>query len=333
MHEQTHSNEVDDTDLAALLAAAGPRAMPSVEAIAGVRAAVEAEWRTAVVARRRRRQFTTWAAAASVAVAAVAVWIARPLQAPADEVVASLTRVVGEVQQNAGDGRWTTLGAAASLNAGTRLRTGADGQVALRLRDGVELRLDSRTIVAFDDNDHASLAQGAVYVDSGTEPGIASPDFTLETPIGTVRHLGTQYQARLADQGLRVAIREGRVQIGAPAGAVQGVAGEQLTISDGRVERSGLAPNATDWNWLATITPPFSLEGRSVEAFLAWAGRETGRVVVYGSPNAERQAREVILSGTLEGLTPHEAVVAVLSTTSLHAVVAEDRIRIDAAAR
>jgi hypothetical protein len=70
-----------------------------------------------------------------------------------------------------------------------------------------------------------------------------------------------------------------------------------------------------------------------VDVFLAWAGRETGRTVVYGSPDVEQQARAVILSGTLEGLTPDEAVAAVLSTTSLQAALDGDRIRIEAATR
>ena len=94
------------------------------------------------------------------------------------------------------------------------MRTGTGGQVALRLNDGVELRLDSRTLVAFEDAQHARLAHGAVYVDSHAEPGTTPSDFTLATPAGTVRHLGTQYQARIANGDLRVAIREGRVQVG-----------------------------------------------------------------------------------------------------------------------
>ena len=333
MNEETRTDARDDTDLAALLAAVGPRSQASPEAMASVRTAVAAEWRATVAARQRRRNFTTWAAAAGVAVAALAVWIAQPLRAPDGEVMASLTRVVGDVQQNEGDGRWVPLDPAASLKTGAQLRTGTRGQVALRLNDGVELRLDSRTLVAFEDAQQARLAHGAVYVDSHAEPGTTPSDFTLGTPVGTVRHLGTQYQARIANGDLRVAIREGRVQVGSSAGTVQGAAGEQLILGGGRVTRSELAANATDWDWLATITPPFSLEGRSVDAFLAWAGRETGRAVVYGSPDAEQQAREVILSGTLEGLTPDEAVAAVLSTTSLQAVADGDRIRIEAATR
>ena len=333
MNEESRTDARDDTDLAALLAAAGPRSLPSQEALASVRAAVEAEWRATVTSRQRRRRFTSWAAAAGVAAAALAVWVAQPLRAPGGEIVASLTRVVGDVQQNEGDGRWVPLESAGSLKSGAQLRTGTGGQVALRLNDGVELRLDSRTLVALEDAQQARLAHGAVYVDSHAEPGATPSDFTLATQAGTVRHLGTQYQARVTNGDLRVAVREGRVQVGTTAGNVQGAAGEQLTISNGRVARSELAANAADWDWLATITPPFSLEGRSVDAFLAWAGRETGRAVVYASPDVEQQAREVILSGTLEGLTPDEAVAAVLSTTSLQAALDGDRLRIEAATR
>jgi ferric-dicitrate binding protein FerR (iron transport regulator) len=329
VNEESRTDERDDTDLAALLAAAGARSRATPEAMASVRAAVESEWRATVAARRRRRQFTGWAAAAGVAMAAVAVWIARPAYPPADAVVASVTRVVGEVEQSAGDGRWRALEATGELAAGTRLRTSEGGRVALRLTDGVELRLDSGTLVAFEDAGHASLSQGAVYVDSRNESGTTAADFELATPAGKVRHLGTQYSARLSGDGLRVAVREGRVQVGTPGGAVQGAAGEQLVIRDTGVERSALAPNAVDWDWLAAVTPPFALDGRSVEDFLAWAARETGRAVVFASPDAAEQARSVTLSGTVEGLTPDEAVAAVLSTTSLRAEIEAGRIRVE----
>lgn len=332
MHEESRTDALDDTDLSALLAATGPRGRASPEAMAAVRAAVEAEWRATVTAGRRRRQFTGWAAAAGVAMAAVAVWIAQPTLAPVDPLVASVTRVVGEVQQDGGDGRWIPLDAAGPVQAGTQLRTGSGGRVALRMTDGVELRLDSGTVLALLDAEHARLTKGAVYVDSRAEASATSTDFELATPAGAVRHLGTQYEARLAGNGLRVAIREGRVQVGTPTGAVQGAAGEQLVVGSGRIERSALARTATEWNWLATVTPPFTLEGRNVEDFLVWAGRETGRAVVFASPDAAQRARAVILSGTVEGLTPDEALAAVLSTTSLRAGIEPDRIRVEPAA-
>lgn len=329
MNEETRSDGIDDRDLATLLGAVGTRVRPSPQALAAVRAAVEAEWRATVATRRSRQRTMTWAAAAGIAVAAVAVWIARPLIQTGDAAVATMARVVGTVQQDGGDGRWAPLGPTDSISAGSRLRTGRDGRAALRLRDGVEVRLDSGTVVAFEDGSHARLAEGAIYVDAGVGPHAASPGFSLETPAGSVRHVGTQYEARLVDGALRVGIREGRVEIDGRGGKVQGDAGEQLVLQGGRVVRSRLAATADDWNWVGTVTPPFDVEGRSVDAFLAWVARETGRAVVYATPEAAQRARDVALRGTVEGLTPDQAVVAVLSTTSLQPSVEAERIYIE----
>lgn len=325
----------DETTVAALLRAAGPRPMPSAETMAAARAAVEAEWRSVSAARASARRpasrYTGWfAAAASVAVAAVAVWVVRSnVSAPAT-TVASLARVEGEVQMDAGDGQWTRLAANDSIREGAQLRTSAGGRAALALTNGVELRLDESTRLAFDDPGRATLAEGAVYVDSGASPGAASRDLVLDTPAGRVRHLGTQYLARVDGSQLRVGVREGRVALEGPAGTAIGVPGEQLTVSDGHVSRAPLAANAADWQWIAAVTPAFSLQGRTVEEFLVWAARETGRTIVYATPSAGQQARSVTLSGSVEGLAPDAAVRAVLSTTSLHPEIGADHIRITA---
>lgn len=330
MHEESHANAGDDRDLAALLAAAGARVRPASGAMAEAKAAVEAEWRATVAARRRRQRTTAWAAAAGVAVAAVALWVARPWMQPGHEVAAEFVRVVGDVQQDVGDGRWTSVTATDPLASGARLRTGSEGRAALRLVDGVELRLDSRSLVIFEGPGRARLAQGAVYVDSGAPTVTVSPEFTLETPAGRVRHLGTQYEARLVNHAVRVAIREGRVEVGGHSGTVQGTAGEQLVLEAGRVTRTPLAPTDAAWQWIATVTPPFSVEGRSVDDFLDWVARETGRTIAYATPETARRARGVVLRGTVEGLTPDEAVVAVLSTTSLQPRVESGRILVEA---
>jgi ferric-dicitrate binding protein FerR (iron transport regulator) len=333
MNESSPQDTPDDLDVAALLRAVGARPAASAEAAAAVRASVAAEWRAAVAARQRRRQFTGWAAAASVTVAALGIWLIRPLVQTEPEVVASLTRVVGSVEQNRGDGRWTPLESAGPIESGTQLRTATDGRAALQLSNGVTLRLDARTLVAFEDTTHARLAQGAAYVDTGRTPGAASPQFELDTPGGRIAHLGTQYEARIVDGNVRVGVREGRVRLARAAGDVVGTAGESLTIQGDRVVRAPLAPTAADWNWVADVTPPFSLEGRSVEDFLVWAARETGRTIVYASSDAARQARSVTLRGTVEGLSPDEAVQAVLSTTSLQTELGAEQIRVEAPQR
>jgi len=257
------------------------------------------------------------------------VWMARPLFRSEGETVASLARVVGEVELDSGDGRWTRIAAGQTVRSGAVIRTGRGGRAALMLTGGAALRLDSGTELAFNDASDAALSRGAVYVDSGSGTGAPALDFVLETPAGDVRHLGTQYEARLENGELRVGIREGRVQVSGRRGDVLGSAGELLTISDGNVTRSQLAPTASAWNWVGDVTPPFSIEGRSVDEFLGWAARETGRQVVYASPDIEQQARRVTLSGTVEGLAPDQALAAVLATTSLRPVVDREQIGIE----
>jgi ferric-dicitrate binding protein FerR (iron transport regulator) len=332
MNDKSTLADQDDGDLARLLAATGTRDRPSDLVARQVRAAVEAEWKKSVATRRQRRQYTGWAAAAGVAVAAVALWMARPLYLAASGPVASLARVVGDVQMDAGDGRWIPLAAGSVVVATAVIRTGSDGRAAIEVKDGVELRLDSDTQLAFNDTHQADLSRGAVYVDSGSGSGAPAADFLLETPLGSVRHLGTQYEARVADGDLRVSVREGRVEVGTARGPVLGGAGELLTISDTGATRAQLARSASQWKWVNEVTPPFNIEGRSVDDFLNWAGRETGRSIVYSSPATEQQARGITLRGTVEGLAPDVAVIAVLATTSLRPVVDEERITIDAAA-
>ncbi|MBP9591019.1 MAG: FecR domain-containing protein [Steroidobacteraceae bacterium] len=333
MSGHTPTSGQDDQDLAALLAAAGPRVQPSSLDAAQVRAAVEAEWRDAVDARRQRRRYATWGAAASLAVAAVGIWVARPWLSPPGEVVATLTRVTGVVEANSGKGRWTPVVDGSEVTTGTRLRTGTGGRAALALGDALAVRLDTHTQVTLADAGHAALDEGAVYVDAGATRGTQAPRFDLETPAGIVRHLGTQYEARLARGALSVGVREGRVSVDGRSGQVTAGAGERLVIADGRIERERLDPHGAAWTWVGTVTPPFSIEGRSVEDFLAWAGRETGRQIVYASPEAEARARSVTLRGTVEGLTPDEAVAAVLATTTLEPVIEPSHIRVEAASR
>jgi hypothetical protein len=333
MNDELGIHERGDGDLARLLGTAGARSRPAADATARVRAAVESEWRKVVASRRRTRLQVTWASAAGVALAAVGVWLARPLYRAEPGPVASLARVVGQVELDHGDGHWSRLANGAVVRAGDTLRSSPAGRAALRTGGGVEIRLDVDTELAFNDAGDADLARGAVYVDSGPAGTARAAGFTLDTPLGRVQHLGTQYAARLGDDDLEVAVREGRVEVREKRGVVLGSAGELLTIGEGGVTRSALPPSASDWDWVASVVPPFDIQGRSVDSFLAWAARETGRLVVYASPQAESDARRILLSGTIEGLTPDQALDAALSTTSLRCVVTGGEIRIEEAAR
>lgn len=331
MQDKYITTHAEDEQLGTLLAAAGPRVRPADADLREARAAVEAEWREVVAARQRRRQFTTWAAAAGVAAVALTAWLLRPVDVPVMEPFAKLARVEGAVEYRgaAGDA-WRQATTATSLSAGSQLRTGATGRAALALDSGVAMRVDTGTRLAFADPSHASLEAGAIYVDAGEGEGGSARDFSVATTFGDVRHLGTQYEARLLDDALRVGVREGRVGIGQAGSSVVAAAGEQVLVSGEGVTRSPLPAHDAQWAWIGSVTPPFAIEGRSVDEFLSWAARETGRQVVYESPAAARQAQDIMLRGSVAGLTPERAVKAVLSTTPLAPAIETDRIRIEA---
>jgi ferric-dicitrate binding protein FerR (iron transport regulator) len=315
----------DDDEIARLLRSAGERGRPDARVQAEVRAVVEAEWRQLVAEQDRRRRRTVWAAAAGVAVAALGVWLLWPMLAPRPNAVADVARTDGVVEVRVGgDLDWKPLPPGASILTRQELRTAADARAALTLRSGIELRLDHSTRFAFDGADEASLHAGAAYIDAGADARAGA--FALRTGAGTIRHVGTQYEARLNGVALRVAIREGNVRIATRGGPVSGSAGEQILLADGRVTRNALAAHDLSWSWVGSVAPAFAIEGRTLFEFLQWAARETGRDLRYATADIEREASRIVLHGSVEGLGPDESIAAVGATTGLNVVVTKGRI-------
>ena len=322
----------DDDAIARLLKGAGGRDQPDAAIEAQVRTAVESEWRQLVSARRRRQQVTVWAAAAGVAVAALAVWLAMPLLDREQPVAATLVQSSGVIEYRDGPrAAWAPLGEGATLFSSQEVRTSASSRAAFELASGPELRIDRASHLVFDELEVASLEQGAAYVDSGTAPGAIASRFTLRTGAGTIRHLGTQYEARVDANRLRVAIREGSVRIETPGAAVSGIAGEQILVDGGNITRSDLPAHDPAWDWIGAVTPTFDIEGRTLAEFLRWASRETGLDLLYVSDKAEREAVGTVLRGSIEGLRPDESIAAVVSTTGLVVDVRADRIEVRSA--
>ena len=169
------------------------------------------------------------------------------------------------------------------------------------------------------------LGRGEVIADSRT--------FVVKTSAGEVRHLGTQYAVRTAGPAVQVSVREGLVAIDRGSDRVIGSAGEQLSLSPGAaVVRTRLPIHDAQWAWIQTITPPFAIENRSLDEFLTWAARQTGRRLVYASRTAANEAESVRLKGSVAGLAPDAAVLAVGATTpSLRIVRGESELRVEQA--
>lgn len=318
---------MNESDIEQVLRSAGPREKPPVAVERAVHDSLRAEWRALVAeGHRRRRRRIGFALAAGMLAAAVGVWVVAPWMTGPADTVATLALATGEVRVRSGwYGGWHAVAGGQSLASGQTLQTGSAGRGVLTLPGGVSARLDHDTRVLLAGGDEVVLERGALYVDAGPAP--AAP-LDVVTPAGSLRHVGTQYEVRLLESGVRLRVREGRVEWQATNGAVEhGAAGEQLTISsDGGIARAATPLYGESWDWIAGATPAIDIEGRPLAEFLAWAARELGREVVYATEGVESEAAGIVVHGSISGLTPLQALDAVLATTSVRAQVIEGRI-------
>jgi ferric-dicitrate binding protein FerR (iron transport regulator) len=304
--------------LAALLREAGPRADLPPDVARQVRVVVEAEWRAVVAARQPRstaRRWPAFALAASVAVAAIAIWFALPALNSTPIPLATLSRVSGAVESGSGTD-WQPVAVRQMLHSGQSLVTGPHGMAALSLRKGISLRLDADTRIALVSPGRIVVDRGAVYLDAGAKSGMADP-LVIESRFGTIRHLGTQYEVRVAPQQMLVSVREGRVEVFAAGRTTQAQAGEQLVLAaNGHMQRQAVSLTAAQWDWTQEVTPPFCHRATDT-AGIPGLGVARGQKYQSASPQVESTAAQIVLRGSIAGLKPDAALVAVMATTPL----------------
>jgi ferric-dicitrate binding protein FerR (iron transport regulator) len=305
----------DDQAIEALLREVGGGYEPPHAAAEEIHRAVHQEWLATVAQRKRRQRVVTFGIAASVAfVALVASW-ALTLSVSSAELPLSIAYIDGVAQfQPSAAEPVRVLSAGESLPVGSVLVTDGATRIALAYGTDVSMRLDRRSKLERIGPDRFRLSEGAVYIDA--RPQAAAHDLVVETLAGEVRHLGTQYQIRQGEDVVEVSIREGRVEIKSTKGAALGSAGERVQINAaGDIKRDALSAQDPGWDWAEAASPPFAINDRTLAEFLEWVARETGRQIVYASPDAQHIAQSLKLRGSIEGLDPETALSAVLSTT------------------
>lgn len=322
---ETEPKPDDDAAIARLLRATGKREQPSEDLERHIRAAVHAEWLATVAQRGRLRQRIWMAAAASILTLVAGLWVMQTRLSGPGALVAKLDRLEGSVNVSEQSplswltgNRWRLVQPRQQMRVGDALETRHDGRTALTVAGSISLRLDHDTRIAFIDEGRIEVLHGAVYVDAG-EALAGRRELLLDTPAGAVRHVGTQYEVRVLPAGTRIRVREGRVELSDPSGASEQLtAGEQLFVApDGAHSRATAAADGSDWSWTGEVAPPFDIEGRPLGEFLDWVARETGRKVIFVDAQTEAEAASAVLHGSVAGLSPDEALQAVLPTTRL----------------
>lgn len=317
-----------DSQIAYLLKLAGRRPSPSSDRLQRAHNAARAEWQRARRARARR----WWLIASAAAVVAVGctawLWTSRPMPIVEQLEIATVQSAIGTVRVTTPDkpqatGQITEVSRA--LRAGDRVEVASGGRAAFQIIDGASVRVAPGTTVVFRSTGRIELTQGTVYVDA--DPAGRSVRLAVETPFGTVSHSGTQFELRLRPESLDVRVREGEVSVEGREGRLTSRAGEALLVRRDRpAERRQISTSGPEWAWVTAMAPPFTLEGATVPAFLGWVSREQGWRWEYSDAATRQVAERTILHGSIDGLGPGEALLAVLPASGLTSTLDGDRL-------
>jgi len=293
------SSEDEVALLVRLAGPTGPSGSIDAERIARVRTAVHGAWRDEYVGRTRRRRLTVALLLGAAASVVIGFAIRGPIRTPVPVVVARIDQATGSP---------APVTAGGAVMSGSTVTTSV-GTLAMTLTSGVHLRLDAASSARLDSATDVWLERGAVYVDSAgahsTQP------ISIHTPGGAlVRDIGTQFEVRLAGDGLRIRVRDGEVLVTYANGVNARVgAGEELFSRPDGSDRS-----------ISPAAPPFSLDRKTLGAFLDWVSREGAWTVTFADSTLSARARAIKLSGRpdlLRGLTLAEALEVVLPTCGL----------------
>jgi ferric-dicitrate binding protein FerR (iron transport regulator) len=343
MKQQTDSkapNDREEQAMARMLRLAGPRDPIPQDVEARVYNVTEQAWRRSVAEARSarvydnvhqawskhgwrgrlRRWLMPMALAASAALAAAIIMQQQAPPMPAASPAGTVARVIDL------NGGADLPRPGAELYPGEMLETGGMEGISLALANAQSLRLGADTAVEILAADRFRLLRGRIYADTG-DLMYRQSHLLVDTPMGAVTDIGTQFAVFSEDDRLEVAVREGRVDVSRGAAVHIAVAGELLKLhAGGQSDIEALPPHDEYWDWASALAPEFDIENKSLLDFLRWAARETGRELEFEDQGLRMSAMRTDLHGSVSGFDPLEAVESVLATTAYQYRIEDDRI-------
>jgi ferric-dicitrate binding protein FerR (iron transport regulator) len=190
------------------------------------------------------------------------------------------------------------------------------GGSTLRVNENTRLRIESPTIIA--------LERGTVYLDAGSNKS----DRSLEvvTHLGTIRDIGTRFEVQADGVRVRVRVRDGEVVLARGTSATRARSGTEIAVESDSVTTRAVPLFGEDWAWVGRLPETFDLKGRSLTEFLDWVARETGFTVSFENEALAARAKGMVLEGSIDGLSPEEALDVVLPATGLEHRVSDGRV-------
>lgn len=308
----------DDELLEALFKHASSRQRAPRDMEQKIRAELFDQWGRQTRQRRLRRQLVGWAIAASVVLVVLVSTdlLRRPEPAIQGVLVASVEKRLGDVYIRDGDGKEALLASDSQVFAGSELSTSGNSRLSMSWANGESVRMDQNSRLELISETEISLRSGKLYIDSG---GANDEDRVLvvQTPSGPVRHIGTRYITSVMGKQVTVSVRDGEVAVGSGQKQTIAMQGQKLQFTgNGQASSSAILTYGEEWRWTELVAPRFNTDGRSLDEFLEWVGRETGREIRYASTTAKLAATQTRMHGDVDA-EPLRAMELMLQTSDL----------------
>jgi hypothetical protein len=316
--EQSNQPESETSDeekaVAKLIGFAGIRTDPSEIEMASIKRMALDRWELLLSRRRRRQRVRVLQIAATLLVAVgLGAW-QMGLFAPGSTPVGTVELASSRLRMLDGS-ESTNIGVGDQILSQRDLSTGSEGQAAIRLSSGIAVRLGRGTRIRVLANDRLALDEGRLYIDTSGAPD--SEMIEIQTRQGTARDLGTRFALVDIGDGVRVQVREGRVDVRRGTESWQADKGHELVLAEnGSVTNTEIPVYGAGWEWVLETTPSFALEGSTLGDFLDWITSETGWSVALPAED-EETVRADRMHGSLDGLTLEESLQVVLSGAGL----------------
>jgi FecR-like protein len=297
----------DDDTTVQLLRVADPRACVSTLRAARVRSAARAAWEVQVRRRTIRRRVVILS---SILGAGALTLVFGPEALLEREVAPAPGDPAAIVEQVDGPSR---IQRSQVVRVGDWIEMAPRSRVALRFGDRTSVRLDTGSRLRVVSPRVVELAAGAVYVDTGAESG----GFEVRTALGTAHDVGTQFEVRLLPHAVRVRVRTGLVQLRDSTRSIAGHQGTEITLSPTDAVTRRFDGHDAGWDWATRLAPTLEMDGVSLATFLERAARERGWKVEYTDPTLAREATTIVLHGSVDGLTPDDAIGVAVGASGL----------------
>jgi ferric-dicitrate binding protein FerR (iron transport regulator) len=210
------------------------------------------------------------------------------------------------------------------IYADDMIETDAASRVGLLLSDGSSIRLDRGSRVRVLSPVRLEILAGAAYVATAD----TSRGFEIQTALGTLRDVGTQFEARVTGALLRLRVRTGTVEIRRDTGVDSAAAGTETTVTMSGIAVRPVVVYGAEWAWTTDVAPAFAIEGRTLGSYLQHLAGEQGWTLHYADAAVAEAASRAILHGSIEGLSAEESLVVVLGTSGLESGVRSGELHV-----